>query len=495
MATKMHFIGGAHHSGQTLPVINPHTERIVGEISNGGADEVDMAVRAARAAFLVWSKTPGTSRANILRRIARRVMERKQELAEAETMDMGKPIDESLWDIDDVAGCFDFYADRCEALFGDKDVIEQKVELPMEEFAGTLLKEPLGVVGAITPWNYPMLMATWKVAPALAAGCTVVLKPSEMASLTCLMLGEICAEAGLPAGALNIVTGEGNRAGKALCDHKGVDKIAFTGSLETGKAIMHACANDVKPLSLELGGKSALVIFEDCQIDKAVEWALFGCFWTNGQICSATSRVLVHESIAERFLKRLKQGAESIERSDPAKSGCRLGPVVSKRQFERVSGFIRRAKKEGIALLSGERKTTANRGYYIDPTIFVNVPTSSELWREEVFGPVMAVRTFSTEKEAVDIANASDFALAAAVITDDPKRRKRMARAFNTGIVWLNCSQPCFVQMPWGGRKRSGFGRDLGRDGLEKYLHQKQVVDYVSSAQWNWYPHLFSAKL
>jgi|TARA_B110000003_G_scaffold232474_1_gene235385 betaine-aldehyde dehydrogenase len=492
-AAQAQALGGA---ARTLPVVNPHDNKIIGAVGAGDRAMIDDAVRAARKGYKVWSATPGRERSRVLREIARGIERRKRALAELETLDAGKPIEESEWDIDDVSACFDYYADRCDEVFGDKAYAEEDVKLPMDEFAGRLRREALGVIGLITPWNYPLLMATWKVAPALASGCAVVLKPSELASLTCQVLGDVCVEAGLPPGAFNVVTGRGDEAGAALCAHKGVDKISFTGSLQTGRIIMSACAKDVKPVSLELGGKSALVIFDDCDLEKAVEWALFGCFWTNGQICSATSRVFIHERIREKFLARLKEAAEAIPYGNPLVKGCRLGPLVSEGQYKKVMKMVERAKRKGYTLLTGGKKPSdpdCREGFYLEPTVFVDVPMDAEVWREEIFGPVMCVKTFASETEVVAMANDSDYALAAAVITDDLARRERMTAAFDTGIVWVNCSQPCFAQLPWGGRKRSGFGRDLGANGMDKYLHQKQVVTYVSEDPFAWYP-MFDAK-
>ncbi|KAG0529016.1 hypothetical protein BDA96_05G062100 [Sorghum bicolor] len=289
--------------GRRLPVVNPTTEAHIGEIPAGTAEDVDAAVAAARAALKRnrgrdWARAPGP------------VIERKPELAKLEALDCGKPYDEAAWDMDDVAGCFEYFADQAEAL--DKRQ-NSPVSLPMETFKCHLRREPIGVVGLITPWNYPLLMATWKVAPALAAGCTAVLKPSELASVTCLELADICKEVGLPSGVLNIVTGLGPDAGAPLSGHPDVDKVAFTGSFETGKKIMAAAAPMVKPVTLELGGKSPIVVFDDVDIDKAVEWTLFGCFWTNGQICSATSRLLIHTKIAKEFNERMVAWAKNIK--------------------------------------------------------------------------------------------------------------------------------------------------------------------------------------
>ncbi|CAN1753505.1 Aminoaldehyde dehydrogenase ALDH10A8, chloroplastic [Linum perenne] len=473
-----------------IPVINPSTEEIIGDIPAATAEDVEVAVEAAQRAFNKnrgkdWAFASSASRAKYLRAIAAKITEKKDLLAKLESIDCGKPYDEAAWDMDDVAGCFEYYADLAEGLDSKQ---KAPVSLPMETFTSYILKEPIGVVALITPWNYPLLMATWKVAPALAAGCTAILKPSELSSLTCLELAEICREVGLPSGVLNILTGLGPEAGAPLAAHPNVDKIAFTGSSATGSRIMTAAAKLVKPVSMELGGKSPIIVFEDVDLDKAAEWTAFGCFWTNGQICSATSRLLVHESIATEFLDRLVKWVKNIKISDPFEEGCRLGPVVSAGQYEKVMKFISTAKSEGATILTGgDRPKHLKKGFFIEPTIITDVTTSMEIWKEEVFGPVLCVKTFSTEDEAIDLANDTRYGLAAAVISNDEERCDRVSKAFRSGIVWVNCSQPCFCQAPWGGLKRSGFGRENGEWGMDNYLSVKQVTKYISNDPWGWY--------
>ncbi|XP_027369105.1 betaine aldehyde dehydrogenase 1, chloroplastic isoform X2 [Abrus precatorius] len=469
-----------------IPIINPSTQQIIAATK----EDVDLAVVAARAALshnkgADWASASGSVRARYLRAIAAKITEKKSELAKLEAIDCGKPLDEAAWDMDDVAGCFEFYADLAEKLDAKQ---KAPVSLPMDTFKSYVLKEPIGVVGLITPWNYPLLMATWKVAPSLAAGCAAILKPSELASVTCLELGEICREVGLPPGVLNILTGLGPEAGAPLAAHPDVDKIAFTGSSATGSKIMTAAAQLVKPVSLELGGKSPIIVFEDVDLDKAAEWTIFGCFWTNGQICSATSRLIVHESIATEFLNRMVKWIKNIKISDPFEEGCRLGPIVSEGQYEKVMKFIANAKSEGATILTGgSRPEHLKKGFFVEPTLITDVTTSMQIWREEVFGPVLCVKTFSTEEEAIDLANDTIYGLGSAVISNDLERCERITKAFKAGIVWINCSQPCFTQAPWGGIKRSGFGRELGEWGLDNYLSVKQVTQYISDEPWGWY--------
>ncbi|ESQ27656.1 hypothetical protein EUTSA_v10018437mg [Eutrema salsugineum] len=493
MPTRHLFIDGEWKEPilkKRIPIVNPATEEIIGDVPAATTEDVEVAVNAARRAFSRnkgkdWANASGAVRAKYLRAIAAKVNERKSHLAKLEALDCGKPLDEAVWDMDDVAGCFEYYADLAEGLDAKQ---KAPVSLPMESFKSYVLKQPIGVVGLITPWNYPLLMAVWKVAPSLAAGCTAVLKPSELASVTCLELADICREVGLPPGVLNVLTGLGSEAGAPLASHPSVDKIAFTGSFATGSKVMTAAAQLVKPVSMELGGKSPLIVFDDVDLDKAAEWALFGCFWTNGQICSATSRLLVHENIATEFIEKLVKWSKNIKISDPMEEGCRLGPVVSQGQYEKILKFISTAKSEGATILhGGSRPEHLKKGFFIEPTIIIGVTTSMQIWREEVFGPVLCVKTFSTEEEAIELANDSHYGLGAAVISNDTERCDRVSQAFEAGIVWINCSQPCFTQAPWGGIKRSGFGRELGEWGLDNYLSVKQVTLYTSNEPWGWY--------
>jgi len=392
---------------------------------------------------------------------------------------------EAKWDIEDTAGCFEYYAGLAEQLDRRQGA---PVALPMEGFGTEIFHEPMGVTGQIIPWNYPLLMAAWKVAPALAAGCAIVLKPSELTPLTALELGVIADAVNLPKGVLNIVTGTGAQAGAPLAAHKGVDKMAFTGSVPTGAKVMAASSQDIKNVSLELGGKSPVVVFDDADIEQVVEWVMFGIFWNQGQVCSATSRLLVQDGIAPALLARLKDEARKITIGDGLEQGTLLGPLVSKTQYDKVMVAIQKAGSENIELLTGgHRPRGLERGYFIEPTIFVDVPKTSDLWREETFGPVLAVRRFTDEAEAVALANDTRFGLAAAVMSKDKDRCARVARAFRAGIVWVNCSQPTFTQAPWGGMKQSGIGRELGEWGLNNYLEVKQVTSYVTDEPWGWY--------
>ena len=484
------FIDGqwvASVSNNMFDVIDPSTEEVVHQVAAANATDVDLAVKAARNAFDngPWPKLSGVERATYLRAFAAEINERVGELAKMEVLDNGKPYPEAIWDIEDTAYCFDFYAEMAEQFDATN---EENIDLPMEEFNSKAIKEPIGVAGAIVPWNFPMLMAAWKVAPALAAGCTVVLKPSEMTSLTSLEFGVIAQKVGLPDGVLNIVTGFGIDAGAPITSHPSVDKIGFTGSVPTGTAVMTAAARDIKNISLELGGKSPMIVFKDTDIEKAVEWILFGIFWNQGEVCSATSRVLIEEELYQPLMKRLIEETKKIKIGHGMEKDVLLGAIVSKAQYDKVLAAIERGNADGATVAcGGGRPAGFDKGYYIEPTIFTDMEEDSWIWKEEIFGPVVCVKTFKTEDEAIRMANNSRFGLAAAIMSDDEERGERVARAMKAGIIWINCSQPTFTEAPWGGYKQSGIGRELGKWGFENYLHTKQITRYKSDDPWAWY--------
>lgn len=474
-------------NGGTFDTIDPSDESVITQVAAATAEDIDLAVSAARRAFDEgpWSQMTGAERATILRAIANGIRQRQDQLAELEVRDNGKPLPEAQWDIADTAGCFDFYADLAEGLDGQR---EQNIALADERFTSIARKEPVGVAGAIIPWNFPMLMAAWKVAPALAAGCCMVLKPSELTPLTALELADIAHQAGLPAGVLNVVTGLGPEAGAPLSEHPGIDKLAFTGSVPTGTRIMQAAARDIKNISLELGGKSPFIIFDDSDIEAAVEWIMFGIFWNQGQVCSATSRVLVQRDLYEPLLKRLVEQTERVSIGHGMDEGVLLGPLVNRGQYDKVLAAIARGREEGATLLTGgTRPAHCEKGYFLTPAIFADVPQDSWIWKEEIFGPVVCVRPFDDEADAVRSANDSRFGLAAAVMSRDSARAERVARRLRAGIVWVNCSQPTFTEAPWGGYKQSGIGRELGEWGLNNYLETKQITRYDSEQPWGWY--------
>ncbi|ATQ56427.1 aldehyde dehydrogenase family protein [Paracoccus yeei] len=487
MQTELYINGEwvAPVEGGTLPVIDPATEEVFQHIPAATAPDAEAAVAAAREAFDTgpWPRMTGAERAKYLRAIAQGIRDRLPELARMETRDNGKPLPESEWDLGDAAGCFDFYADLAEELDGEVETIT----LADNRFTSKAVREPLGVAVAIVPWNYPLLMASWKVAPALAAGCTMILKPAETTSLTALEMGAIAQAAGLPKGVLNILSGKGSVVGQALIEHPGVDKVAFTGSGPVGSRIMAAGAKDVKRISLELGGKSPFVVFADSDLEKAVEWIMFGIFWNQGQVCSATSRVLVEAPLYDRLLARLVEEAQKIKMGNGLDEGTLLGPLVNKGQYEDVLRHIDRAVEQGATVACGGKREDLGKGFWVAPTVLTGMALDSDAWVEEIFGPVVCIRPFETEDEAIRLANDSRFGLAAAVMTADDDRAERVAAAFRAGIVWINCSQPTFTEAPWGGYKQSGIGRELGRWGLDNYLETKQITRLVSDAPWGWY--------
>ncbi len=488
MQTRL-FINGewvAPAEGGKLPVIDPATEQVFHHIPAATAPDAEAAVAAARAAFDQgpWPRMTGKERAVYLRAMAQGIRDRLPELAQLEVRDNGKPLPEAEWDLGDAAGCFDYYADLAEELDGEVE------DIPLADgrFTAKALREPLGVAVAIVPWNYPLLMASWKVAPALAAGCTMILKPAETTSLTALELGAIATAVGLPAGVLNVLSGKGSVVGQALIDHPKVDKVAFTGSGPVGSRIMAAGAKDIKRVSLELGGKSPFVVFADSDIEKAVEWIMFGIFWNQGQVCSATSRVLVERALSAPLRARLVEEAGKITIGNGMDAGTLLGPLVNKGQYDDVKRHIARAVEQGATVAcGGKRPKGLDTGFYLEPTILTDMALDSDAWVEEIFGPVVCVRPFDTEAEAITLANDSRFGLAAAVMSADDARCERVAKAFRAGIVWINCSQPTFTEAPWGGYKQSGIGRELGRWGLDNYLETKQITKLVSDQPWGWY--------
>ncbi|KAF1053264.1 MAG: Betaine aldehyde dehydrogenase [Stenotrophomonas maltophilia] len=472
--------------GGRFTTYDPASGAPLAEVPAATEEDVDHAVRAARQAFnRGWGQSSGAERGQWLEALADELEKQQAGLAELEVRDNGKPLPEAQWDVADAIGCFRYYAELARDLDQRQD---QPLELPDARFRCRIRHEPVGVAGQIIPWNYPLLMASWKVAPALAAGATCVLKPSELTPLSALELAAAADAVGLPAGVLNVLPGLGAEAGGPLSAHPGVDKLAFTGSVPTGAKIMSAAAQDIKNVSLELGGKSAFIVFDDADVEAAVEWILFGIFWNQGQVCSATSRLLVQEGIAARLLERLVEATRAITIGNGLQPGVLLGPLVSQGQLDKVLGFIAQGRACGARLLTGgERPAHLPEGYFVQPAIFDEPAENAIIWREEIFGPVLCVKRFKTEADALRLANDSRFGLAGAVMSADPQRAARVANGLRAGIIWINCSQPTFTQAPWGGMKQSGIGRELGVWGLENYLEVKQVTEYASQEPWGWY--------
>lgn len=483
------FIGGRWieaSEGGRLDVENPATGEIVARVPAGTAADVDAAVAAARQAFDhgPWSRMTPSERGRLVWKLADLLETHADEFAEIDSIDNGKPVtDARAVDVAFSCELLRYMAGWSTKIHGQTIALSSSAP-----FHAYTLREPVGVVGQIVPWNFPLMMAVWKVAPALAAGCTIVLKPSELTPLTALELADIADKAGLPAGVLNVVTGFGAAAGQPLADHPGVDKLAFTGSVPTGSRVMQAAARDIKRVSLELGGKSPFLVFADSDVEKAVEWIMFGIFWNQGQVCSATSRVLVERPLYDAVVARLVAESGRITIGNGREAGVLLGPLVSAGQYAKVTAAIERGVAEGARLAAGgKRPAHLPTGYFIEPAVFVDTPPESSVWREEIFGPVVCLAPFETEDEAIRSANDSPFGLAAAVMSDDLARCERVAAKLRAGIVWINCSQPTFTEAPWGGFKQSGIGRELGRWGFENYLEVKQITRFETAEKWGWY--------
>ncbi len=465
-------------SGQRLSVINPCTELELAQVAAGSAADVDLAVDAAVRAFKRWRHTSGRERATYLRAIAHGVEQQQDYLARLQSQNTGKPLAEAHIDVGDVVATFAYYAELAEQMDAQQGA---SVALPSAEFSAKLRRDPCGVVGLIVPWNFPMVTTAWKLAPALAAGCSVVLKPSEVTPLPELALVAIIAAAGLPPGVLNVVTGNGQDVGAPLAAHPRLAKISFTGSNAVGSRVMQAAAAEIKGVSLELGGKSAILVFDDADLDLAVSLVMGGIFFNAGQMCSATSRLLVAESLAAALLVRLKQACEELVLGDPFAAGTQMGPLVNRSQYQRVLHCIERGLADGATLVTGGgRAPCAERGFFVAPTIFKDVPLDSALWREEIFGPVVCVHSFADEAQAIALANDSEYGLVATVVSGNPERAARVSAALEVGTVWINAPQVIFPQTSWGGMKKSSIGRELGPWGMAAFQEIKHVVSALA---------------
>lgn len=483
------FIGGEwmNASGsQTRTITDPANGETLGTVPEATDQDVDLAVKAARRAFddTNWGSTDNAAtRAQLMRDLAAKLREVAPEFAKLDTQNCGKPLIEAEGDVADAANCLDFYAGLATSTMG------QTASVPMN-MQSMVLREPIGVAAQIVPWNYPLLMAVWKIAPALAAGCTVVIKPSELTPLTVLELAKLAQEVGLPAGVLNVVTGVGEVAGVALTNHPDIDKIAFTGGTDTGSKIMAAAAKGIKNVTLELGGKNPAIVFADANLDQAIEWIAFAGFANQGEVCSAGSRILVERSIYDQVVERVKIIAQNIKIGHGLAQDVRMGPVVSKEHYDKVMGYIQRAKEENCRLVCGGSHPAGAQfanGHFIEPTIFADVTPAHTLFREEVFGPVMSFTPFDTEEEAVRLANDTEYGLAAGVFTEHIGKAHRVVKQIKAGIIWVNCYHPTFNELPWGGYKKSGIGRELGKYGMEAYLETKQVNINLDQSELGWY--------
>lgn len=460
--------------GSEVPTTDPATGVVLANISAGGAIDVDRAVDSASAALETWRQLSPAARGRILLDVADAIEAHAEELATLETLDNGKPLSESLYiDVSLTSQIWRYFGGWTTKLGGQTLPVSPAVG---EAFVYTQ-REPLGVIGAIVPWNFPLLIASWKVAPALAAGNTVVLKPSEHTSLSALRLIEIALEAGLPPGVLNLVTGFGPETGQALIDHPKVAKVSFTGSTETGRRIITASAPSIKKLTLELGGKSANIVFPDADLQAAAQGALAAIFLNQGQVCCAGSRLFVHREVHDELVAALETATRAIQLGHGLDESTEMGPLVSATQLDRVEGFVRAGTREGATLVCGGEYPGAelSRGHFLRPTIFTDVRDDMTIATEEIFGPVLSVLTFDDETEVVRRANSSTYGLAAGVWTDDLKRAHRVARELAAGTVWVNMYNMLDPAAPFGGYKASGYGRDLGEESLLGYTQTKSV--------------------
>jgi acyl-CoA reductase-like NAD-dependent aldehyde dehydrogenase len=468
-------IGGERvdaHSGRTFAVENPATEEEIAAVAEGDATDVDRAVQNARDVFESdkWRATSARQRGEALYRLGELLLQNADELARLETLNNGKPLFESHIDIKLTANTFKYYGGWADKVHGET--------IPVDgPFLNYTLREPLGVIGAIVPWNFPMSLAAWKIAPALACGNTIVLKPATETPFTAIRMAELALEAGLLPGAFNCVPGRGTTAGNALVEHPEVDKIAFTGSTEVGKEVMRRAAGTVKKVSLELGGKSPNIVFADADLDAAARGALTGIFYGKGEVCAAGSRLLVEESVREPLQERMLERAKKMVAGDPLNPKTRLGALVSKKQMESVLRYVESGKSEGASLLTGgERTPVGGKGYFVSPTIFGDVSRDMTIAREEIFGPVLAMMTFTDGIDgAAELANSTIYGLAAGIWSRDIKKALRAARAVRAGTVWINTYNMYDAASPFGGYKQSGFGRELGMYAIDGYTQIKSV--------------------
>jgi betaine-aldehyde dehydrogenase len=484
------FVNGAWTTGSagTADVINPFDAGVIERVDQAGPDDVDRAVAAARTAFDSgpWRTTPATERGALLRRVAEFLQRDKEAIARTETLDTGKTLAESGIDVDDVTAVFRFYAD-----LADKDA-GRIVQTGRAEVVSRVVPEPVGVCVLITPWNYPLLQLSWKVAPALAAGNTCVIKPSEVTPLTSVLLVRLLEEAGAPPGVVNIVLGDGPGVGAPLTEHPDVDMVSFTGGLTTGQAIIRASAATVKRVAVELGGKNPNVVFADTDFETAVDNVLTAVFLHSGQVCSAGARLIVQDELADELVAEVARRADRIRLGNGFDEGVEVGPLVSSQHRAKIESYVASAQEEGARVLAGGRRPDEpelQKGFFYRPTVLDGCHAGMRVVREETFGPILTVERFGTEAEAIALANDTEYGLAGAVFTTDGARAHRVAAALRCGTVWINDYHPYIPGAEWGGMKRSGNGRELGLTGLAEYQEEKHIWHNTAPAPQHWFSH------
>ncbi|WP_415749735.1 betaine-aldehyde dehydrogenase [Bacillus velezensis] len=487
--SKTLYIGGEWISAekkQTRRIINPFNQEEIATVCEGDRDDAVKAIAAARKAFDEgeWPVLSGLERGQFVLKIAELIRRDLNELAELESLDTGKTIEESKADMDDIANVFQYYAG-----LADKDGGEV-ISSPIPDSVSKIVREPIGVCGQITPWNYPLLQASWKIAPALAAGNTIVLKPSEITPLTTIKVFQLIEEAGIPKGVANLVLGPGASVGDELARNLDVDLVSFTGGIETGKKIMQAASGNVKKIALELGGKNPNIVFQDADLETAADQALNAVFFHAGQVCSAGSRLLVDEAIHDEFLAELIKRTKRIKLGNGFHEDTASGPLISAEHRAKVEKYVEIGIEEGAKLETGGKRPddpALQNGFFYEPTIFSNCKSDMRIVQEEIFGPVLTVESFSSEEEVIRLANDTIYGLAGAVWSKDIEKCERLAAKLRMGTVWINDFHPYFAQAPWGGYKQSGFGRELGKIGLEEYTEIKHIYRNTKPAAVNWF--------
>lgn len=475
-------------TGKKQEIINPATAEVIAYAAVGDRSDAKKAISAAKKSFYEsgeWRRMDPQERANLLLDIADEIEREKDEFAWIDSVNQGKPLRESVCDIDDAIHCFRYYAGLVSVPYGGVYDVNEG----FGHMHSYTVHEPIGVCGLITPWNYPLLMAVWKIAPALAAGNSIVFKPASLTPLSAVKLFKIMDKLGMPSGAVNLVMGSGSTVGAEIAESLDVDMVTFTGSTDVGRGIASSASGNLKKVGLELGGKSPNIIFADADIDRAVEWAMIGIFFNQGEVCSGGSRILIDECIHDVFVKKLVARAERMTIGNPLNDPD-IGAIVSEEQMNNVLRYINIGKKEGAkCLCGGERYTEeeCKNGFFIKPTVFDDCTSDMTIVKEEIFGPVVCVQTFKTESEAVQMANDTIYGLAGAVFTNDISRALRVIKEIRAGITWVNCYNPTFNEAPWGGYKMSGLGRELGIHGLEEYQEIKQININLSSSELGWY--------